>query len=159
MPLFEIHDEDSLYLSMHDAVESLSRWAVTPFKLDERQWQTVEHYYQAMKFIDQALQQKIIAIPSPDKARKFATQWRLKYRVRKDWKKIKITIMIRATYIKCRTYPEIAEKLIATQEQIIVENSQFDYFWGCGRDKRGDNQYGKVLMNVRNKLITEQTDR
>lgn len=157
MPLFQTHDEDSLYLSMHDATEKLSRHADTPFKLDECHWQTVEHYYQAMKFSDESIQKKINTFTSPDQANKFARSWRHKFKVRKDWKKIKTTVMTRALYIKCRTHPVISQKLIATGKKNIVENSQFDYFWGCGRDKRGDNHYGKVLMNVRSKLIAEQS--
>ena len=156
MPLFQTHDEDSLYLSMYDTTEALSRWADMPFELDEREWPTVEHYYQAMKFSDDALQEKIIDCTSPAKAHKFATHWLRKFKVRSDWNKVKTTIMTRAIYIKCRTHAEVAQKLITTAEQTIVENSQFDYFWGCGRDKRGNNYYGKVLMNVRLKLISEQ---
>jgi ribA/ribD-fused uncharacterized protein len=64
--------------------------------------------------------------------------------------------MTRAVYIKCRTHPEIAEALLATGDQVLVESSNYDYFWGCGRDRRGENMYGKVLMNVREKLRDEQ---
>jgi predicted NAD-dependent protein-ADP-ribosyltransferase YbiA (DUF1768 family) len=38
---------------------------------------------------------------------------------------------------------------------MLVESSNYDYFWGCGRDRRGENMYGKVLMNVREKLREE----
>jgi len=44
------------------------------------------------------------------------------------------------------------QALLDTQEEQLVENSQYDYFWGCGRDRRGDNHYGKVLMGIRSKL-------
>ena len=70
-------------------------------------------------------------------------------------KKMKEVIMTRGIYIKCRTHAEAANRLIATDEQKIIENSQFDYFWGCGRDGRGHNTFGKVLMAVRDKLRQE----
>ena len=31
----------------------------------------------------------------------------------------------------------------------------YDCYWGCGRDTRGLNTYGKVLMNVRARLRKE----
>ena len=45
--------------------------------------------------------------------------------------------MTRAVYIRARSYPELAQELLNTGEQTLVENSQYDYFWGCGRDRRG----------------------
>ena len=63
--------------------------------------------------------------------------------------------MTRGIYIRCRTYPHLAEQLLATGDRHLVENSQYDYYWGCGRDRRGNNAYGKVLMKVRAKLLEE----
>ena len=63
--------------------------------------------------------------------------------------------MTRAIYTKCRSYPEIAKQLIDSHPNQIIENSQYDYFWGCGRDRRGQNYYGKILMAVRDKLMSE----
>ena len=36
------------------------------------------------------------------------------------------------------------------------ELSGYDYFWGSGRDMRGKNNFGKVLMGVRDKLRSER---
>jgi hypothetical protein len=66
--------------------------------------------------------------------------------------------MTRAVYTKCKTHAEIAALLLSTGSNRLVENSQYDYFWGCGRDRRGTNSYGQVLMNVRDKLAAEQND-
>jgi ribA/ribD-fused uncharacterized protein len=63
--------------------------------------------------------------------------------------------MTRAVYTKCKTYDDIAGLLLSTGTQRLVENSQYDYFWGCGRDRRGENMYGQILMNVRDKLMQE----
>ena len=70
---------------------------------------------------------------------------------------MKETFMTRGVYIKCRAHAEVAEALLETGEQKIMESSQFDYYWGCGRDGRGHNAYGKVLMAVRDKLREEQS--
>ena len=65
--------------------------------------------------------------------------------------------MTRGVYTKCRTHPEVAERLLSTGARKLVENNNYDYFWGCGRDRRGHNYYGKVLMDVRSKLLAERT--
>jgi len=61
-------------------------------------------------------------------------------------------VMTRAIYTQCQMYPEFSEALLATGDKKIVDVSQYDYFWGLGRDLRGENQYGKMLMAVREKI-------
>lgn len=39
--------------------------------------------------------------------------------------------------------------LLATGSKKIVENSPWDSFWGCGADGNGENQMGKILMQLR----------
>jgi ribA/ribD-fused uncharacterized protein len=123
------------------------------FELDGAQWPSVEHYYQAMKFEDEAHRNKIRECASAAEAAKLGKSRRAKRR--KDWKKTSTVVMTRGTYIKCKTHPEIAEQLLSTGELRIAELSGYDYFWGSGRDMRGKNNFGKVLMAVRDKLKTE----
>ena len=106
-----------------------------------------------MKFNQVDYQEKIRLASDPKAAEKLGNK-RFK-RKRSDWQEVQTTVMTRAVYTQCRTYREIADNLLATGEEILVENSQFDYFWGCGRDRRGENHYGQVLMNVRAKLREE----
>jgi hypothetical protein len=63
--------------------------------------------------------------------------------------------MTRAVYTTCRANPDVAQRLLATGDCRLVENNSYDYFWGCGRDRRGYNYYGRILMNVRDKLREE----
>ena len=151
--LFPPDDENAIYLSRANVMEDLGTFSKHSFQLEDKIWPSVEHYYQAMKFENDAQQEKVRLADNPKQARKLG-RTRFK-RIRKDWRKVKVVYMTRAVYTKCKTYPEIAEKLVATDGQKLVENSQYDYFWGCGRDRRGENHYGVVLMNVRKKLIEE----
>ena len=64
--------------------------------------------------------------------------------------------MTRGVYRKCRTSDDAATALLGTGERRIIETSQYDYYWGCGRDTRGLNTYGKVLMQVRERLRGEE---
>ena len=153
MALFPPIDDNSTYFSMYDLDYCCSRHAMKSFKLDNEEWQSIEHYYQAMKF-DQADYQKKIRLASDPKVAEKLGNKRFK-RKRLDWREVETTVMTRAVYTQCRTYAEIANSLLATGDEKLVENSQFDYFWGCGRDRRGENHYGQVLMNVRSKLREE----
>jgi hypothetical protein len=42
--------------------------------------------------------------------------------------------------------------LLDTGEELIVEDSPTDYYWGCGQEKTGQNQLGQILMNVRQEI-------
>ncbi|MEP5763788.1 MAG: NADAR family protein [Halieaceae bacterium] len=152
--LFETPKEDeSVYISRGDVNELLSSFSRHGFELDGAHWPSVEHYFQGMKFEDPADRESVRLAQHPKKARRMG---RSRFRkLRKDWHKLRRVIMTRAIYTKCRTHPEVAQRLLETGELVLVESSQYDYFWGCGRDRRGHNTYGAVLMDVREKLREE----
>lgn len=151
--LFTAYDENALFLSRSESSEALGTFSDHAFELEDKSWPSVEHYYQAMKFEDEAQQEKIRTAGSAKQARKMGRS-RLR-KLRADWSRVKKVYMTRAIYTKCRAHPHIGEQLLATGDQQLVENSLYDYYWGCGRDRRGNNHYGQVLMNVRDKLREE----
>ncbi|MCP8898908.1 NADAR family protein [Gilvimarinus xylanilyticus] len=153
MSLFSAAAENATYFSMENPDDGLSRVSDHPFELEGKRWSTVEHYYLAMRFMNEADRERVRQADTVALARKAAKGWLRKKRG--DWKQVKPVVMTRAVYTKMRTYPELGQQLLATGDENLVEDSQFDYYWGCGRDKRGDNRYGKVLMNVRDKLREE----
>lgn len=151
--LFSDKDEGTLYFSRSDPSQGFGAWSDHPFVLEDREWPTVEHYYQAMKFEDPEYQNRIRQAKTPKQARKLGRS-RFKKR-RNDWTRLKTVYMTRALYTKCKTWSDIATELLDTGDCRLVENSLYDYYWGCGRDRRGENRYGQVLMNVRSKLREE----
>jgi ribA/ribD-fused uncharacterized protein len=110
----------------------------------------LEHYYQGIKFTDPPLREAIRVCGHPLDARKLAKTNRR--RARRDWKAVRKTKMTRGVNIECRANPEAAEALLRTGSVKIVETGQYDYYWGCGSDLRGENTFGQVLMEVRSKL-------
>jgi len=153
MSLFPPRDDNALYFSMYSEDSAWSRYALKAFSLENEMWPSIEHYYQAMKYESAAYSEKIRLSETPQLAAKLGNK-RFKKK-RADWKQVETVVMTRAVYTQCRTHEEIAQSLLETGDQNLVEDSQFDYFWGCGRDRRGENHYGKVLMNVRKKLKEE----
>jgi len=153
--LFPKVDDSAIFVGRSDPHELLGTHSIHPFKLDGREWMTVEHYFQAKKFETTSLEHfEAIRNSSTAKlARKLGRS--NKNLLREDWSIIKRIVMTRAFYTKCRTHSEVAAVLIESEDKQILDNSQYDYYWGCGRDKRAQNIYGNVLMDVRKKLQNE----
>ena len=152
--MFSSKTDDRYYVSRTDVNSPLSAYSRFGFELDGAEWPSVEHYYQGMKFEEGELRESIRCADHPQKASKLAKA--NKKLVRKDWSQVRQVMMTRAIYTKCRTHQEVADLLLATGNKKIVETSTYDYYWGCGRDGRGHNTFGKVLMSVRDKLLEEK---
>ena len=150
MSLFTKQPEDILVVSRDDPHDPLSSFSRHGFFLDGKEWPSVEHYYQAKKFMDEEYQEAIRNTDHPKKARKLGRSRRQK--IRSDWKKIRQAVMTRALYTKVQAHPEIGRMLLETGNRHITETTLFSYYWGIGRDGRGKNTYGKVLMGIRQKL-------
>ena len=73
-------------------------------------------------------------------------------KLRSDWEQVKQQVMWQGVLTKFMTHPDIQDILLSTGEELIVEDSPTDYYWGCGEDKTGQNQLGKILMKVRSEI-------
>lgn len=116
-------------------------------------WPTVEHFYQAQKFVgtDSAdAIDRIHAAATASEAAKLGRDPTL--HLRSDWEAVKRSIMAEAVWIKFSTHPELATVLLHTGNEELVEDSPIDYYWGCGADRTGQNELGKVLMETRDRL-------
>jgi hypothetical protein len=76
--------------------------------------------------------------------------------LRGDWEQVKDEIMQQAVLQKFETHADIREILLSTSDELIVENSPIDYYWGCGKDGSGKNRLGELLMTVREILRQQQ---
>jgi ribA/ribD-fused uncharacterized protein len=113
-------------------------------------WPTVEHYYQGQKFVgspDAPIIPLIFAAATPEQA---AALGRCPSRcLRPDWELVKTQVMRVGVLQKFITHPDIREILLITGDEMLIENSPTDYFWGCGANHIGENHLGKILMSVR----------
>ena len=151
--LFGHKEKELLTVCRTDVDDPLASYSLHMFELDGLTWPSVEHYFNAMRYVDPVYVETIRQAAHPQDAARLGKSWWQKKR--KDWDKVKVTVMTRATYIKCRTHPDIAQLLLASGDIEISEVSQYDYFWGVGRDLRGKNAYGQMLMEIRDKLREE----
>lgn len=141
------------FYKVSDPYGCFSNFSLHPIQMEGLPWQTVEHYYQAQKFVgteNECLVQCIRDAQTPMDAAKIGRDRTLK--LRSDWEQVKQQVMWQGVLTKFMTHPDIQDILLSTGEELIVEDSPTDYYWGCGEDKTGQNQLGKILMKVRSEI-------
>jgi len=120
------------------------------FQYKGRRIRTVEHAFQAAKTNNELEQLAVLSAPSPGVAKKLGRQVTL----RDDWDSCKVNVMRELLWCKFSQNIVLAAKLLATGDQELVEgNTWGDTFWGVCRG-RGENQLGKLLMEIRGQLLT-----
>jgi len=138
------------FYKVQDPYGCFSNFSLHSIDLEGQTWPTSEHYYQAQKYQDtlhQSLCEQIRQSPTPEAAAALGRN--PTYAIRPNWDAIKAEIMYTAVRTKFLTHAAIQAELLATGDELIVENSPLDAYWGCGADGKGDNQLGKILMQVR----------
>ena len=123
------------------------------FTLDGKQWQTAEHYFQAMKFVGTPQEDVVRQAPDPMTAKNRGGD--RNQPLRPDWEVVKDDLMRRAVRAKFEQHPDIHAVLLGTGDETLIENAPNDYYWGCGAEGTGKNMLGRVLMEVRDALRAE----
>lgn len=113
-------------------------------------WITVEHAYQATKFIDKEIRILIQKARSAHDAKKIARA--NLQRVRPEWEQIKLNVMESILRAKLEQHAYIRQKLLETKDAVIIEDSPKDNFWGRGSNWEGQNHLGKLWMKLRQEL-------
>jgi len=122
------------------------------FELDGRYWPTVEHYYQASKFMDEHLKERIRRAATPRQAKDLG---RSLTPLRPDWNSVKEQVMLEALRSKFKASP-LKQLLLSTGDKVLVEASPLDDYWGSGKQRQGLNRLGILLMQVRDELISQE---
>lgn len=114
---------------------------------------STEHAYQAAKTLDEQQRKQIANAPTPSKAKKMGR----KVTLRNDWEDVKLDVMMELVKKKFQN-KELANKLLATGSQKLVEGNYWhDYYWGVCNGK-GQNHLGKILMEIREELLRGMFD-
>ncbi|MGE9291998.1 MAG: NADAR family protein [Puniceicoccales bacterium] len=126
-----------------------SNLSVIPIEIDGYQWHSAEQYYQAEKFTDAAIIDRIKACENPYLCA--ALGQTRNYPLRADWEQVKVAAMERAIRARFEQHPEIAERLKSSTGR-LYDHMAADDFWGIGADGRGENTTGNILMRIRDEL-------
>lgn len=139
-----------LFYKVNEPYGVFSNFYKCGFFIDDEYWPTVEHFFQAQKFDDEALREKIRKLASPmDAAISGRDRDNL---LRDDWDCVRDNIMRLAVMEKFKQNDEARSILLATNDLILVEHTKNDSYWADGGDGSGKNMLGKILMEVRSIL-------
>jgi DNA-directed RNA polymerase II subunit RPB2 len=121
--------------------------------VDGREWPTVEHYFQAMKFkANPEYQEKIRLAKTPAEANRLGKSKDVAADV--DWERKKDEVMLEAQRVKFQD-PKLREKLLATGTATMKSATPQDNYWGVGRSGNGKNKLGKLLMQIRDEIRSQ----
>lgn len=147
-----LNTEDSATVRFFSSpFDPLNNWSAHQIKLWGKVFPTAEHAYQFKKFdmTDSDIAQKIFDAPSPWAAHQLAQTY--KAQARDDWDTLKYSIMHEIIVAKADQHVDVRERLKKTKGRTIIKDSPMDSFWGCGADGLGENNLGKIWMDIRGK--------
>jgi ribA/ribD-fused uncharacterized protein len=128
----------------------LSNFAPYPFTVDGILYKTSEHYYQSKKFYRTEDSLRVLNAATPKEAASLGRS--REFELRYDWTEVKDNIMREAVEFKFGLNPRLAQMLLSTGEEELIEGSPIDWYWGWGKDRTGKNMLGKILMEERDHL-------
>ena len=145
----EFYDKNQPYYKFTNFYEPFCKVLI-----DGRYWPTTEHYFQAMKFQEQSIQDMICQCATARQVYGLANSRSGTYRrhIRGDWEQVKDAVMWKALFAKFTQCYDLRLLLCQTGDAVLVEASPYDPYWGYGPNKDGENKLGKMLMQLRSML-------
>lgn len=110
-----------------------------------------EHAFVAAKSDDTRDREYIATINSPGKAKQYGRRLIL----RNGWDDIRVNIMRDIVRIKFSSDDYLRDSLLSTGSEELVEGNYWgDTFWGQSPVGTGQNNLGKILMEIRSAFIS-----
>lgn len=138
------------FYKVNDLYGVFSNFYKCGFFVDSVYWPTVEHFFQAQKFHDVNLKNKIRNFLSPMDAAKEGRD--RSNPLRSDWELVKDSIMRNAVLEKFKQNEDARLILLSTGQAQLFEHTKNDRYWADGGDGSGKNMLGVILMEVRDIL-------
>lgn len=134
----------------------LSNFYPSPILLMGRRYATGEHAFAAFKAATSAGHDRIRRAVGPQEAKTLGRTIHLRH----DWEAVKYDVMRQVLRVKFAHGSELAERLLATGNALLVEGTQWhDKVWGVEADtKVGRNWLGHLLMARRAELASGEPD-
>lgn len=124
-----------------------SNWSAHAVVYKGISYPTAEHAYHSQRFTDSEIIQKILTAKSPYEAKRITQEYIDQQK--SDWDDVKISIMGEIITEKILQHEDVKKTLLQTGDAELIENSPVDYFWGIGENGTGQNELGKIWMNLR----------
>jgi ribA/ribD-fused uncharacterized protein len=128
----------------------LSNFFLSPMIVQEKEYPTVEHWFQSQKFTNNELQEKIRTSPTPAQAKKLGRLRDPSFR--SNWDEIKEDLLFEGLKAKFEQNSVLQNYLLKTESEELIEQSPWDSYWGSGKTGKGKNRMGVLLMKLRSEL-------
>ena len=112
---------------------------------------TSEHYYQAMKYVNEPNWEMHLFMIITNSSPSFAYNYSKKNPFNQSFHSIKDIVMYNVVFAKFYQNQKLGNLLKSTGNAELIENSPSDFYWGIG-DGTGQNKLGKILMTVRSQI-------
>jgi ribA/ribD-fused uncharacterized protein len=149
-PITDYQAETLDFYSVKTSYGEFSNFALFPITIDGVVWPSSEHFYQAQKFLDHDLQERVRSAPTPYEAAKIGRDETLP--MRDDWDDVKDGFMLIALREKYSEYKVLHDLLLSTNNAHLYEHTTNDCYWADCGDRTGKNRLGEELMQVRAEL-------
>ncbi|WP_353166305.1 NADAR family protein [Empedobacter brevis] len=138
------------YYRVNDPYGSFSNFAPFPIFINGKLWKTVEHYFQANKFSNLDIIEKISNYSSPmDAVKEGRNRFNI---IKSDWEEIKDDVMYKGLYFKFIQHPKLTKELLSTGNTMIIEHTKNDKYWADGGDGSRKNRLGELLIVLREEI-------
>lgn len=154
--------EKILFNAASETHAFLSDMYPSPMLINGRIWFSVEQYIsyrklsekdakdKKQKALTSELRTKILGTLDSFKAKYFASTKAGGFVNPKFKRGVRITQ--KALHAKFTQNPMLLYHLMRTGDAILIEDAPWDDFWGNGKDGKGENMKGKLLMQLRDSL-------
>lgn len=151
IPYYAVHDDGKIQ-GFFGAFRFLSNFypCAEGVGMGELIFPSVEHAYQAAKWPEHQRNQFIdVTSAQSKKLGKLAPKFNAK-----KWNKVKYDLMYELNWSKYSNNKVLQQKLLLTEDCLLEErNSWGDVWWGTDINGNGENNLGKILMRIRDKMI------
>lgn len=142
-----------------------SQWYLSNFKINDINFCCCEQfmmYKKALHFNDIDIMTKILETKIPKEHKKLGRS--VANFDDEKWNIVADEYVFQGNYAKFSQNEELKEKLLSTNDKIIIEAAPYDSRWGSGlniedtiaskiEDLKGENRLGKAIMRVREELM------
>ena len=125
--------------------------------INGKSWPSTEHFFQAQKFVGTPIEEKIRKSHNARQAFNIARKAEHMVWQRPDWHdpKVKEKIMRLGLLEKFTQHKDLRKKLLSTEGKELIEHTTDDSYWGDGGSPGvGQNRLGKLLMEVRQEILS-----